>query len=141
MYVLQSCHFSSLTKTPSATEPFTASQSEYQWFPTILQACFHLDITSVIHLQQMIHIFTTTRMNPILYSPERYLSCPLMCHFYSGWIAKRILKCINSYNFCCITYKLWIRYIHSTLNLKWWYKVIFKNGLITKTTTLYQISV
>lgn len=35
----ESCHFSSLTKIPSATEPFTASKLEYQWFPTILQAC------------------------------------------------------------------------------------------------------
>ena len=34
----RSCHFSSLTKTPSATEPFAASESEYQWFPTILCA-------------------------------------------------------------------------------------------------------
>jgi len=33
--MLRSCHFSSLTKTPSATGTFAASESEYQWFPTI----------------------------------------------------------------------------------------------------------
>ena len=40
------CHFSFLTKPPSATGPFAASELEYQWFPTILQLSIHLDATS-----------------------------------------------------------------------------------------------
>ncbi len=44
--LLPRCHFSSLTKTPSATEPFAACEAEYQWFPSILQVCRHLGFTS-----------------------------------------------------------------------------------------------
>ena len=113
--MLQSCHFSSLTTTPSATEPFTASKSEYQWFPTILQACFHLDITSVIHLMQKIHISPTISMKPMLYSPDRYLNYPLMYHFYSCWIVKEFQSAYICYNSCCFTYLLSIRYTHKTL--------------------------
>lgn len=137
--MLQSCHFSSLTKTPSATEPFTASKSEYQWFPTILQACFHLDITSAIHLKQMIHTSPTVSMKPMLYSPDRYLSIPLMYHFYLcrleenfklyilALIFVALLTCSKSNIFI----KLW--------NLKRPYQGVFSNGLLTKTTKLHHI--
>lgn len=44
--MLPSCHFSFLTKTPSATQPFAATESEYQWFSTISQLSVHLGVPS-----------------------------------------------------------------------------------------------
>lgn len=55
LMMLQSCHFSSSTQTPSATDSFVASESEYQWYPSILLVCFHLDITSEIQRKQRLH--------------------------------------------------------------------------------------
>lgn len=63
--MFQSCHFSSLTKTPSATEPFTASESEYQMISnhsaSLLSPWHHLCNTSI---KQMIRITLLQALRP-----------------------------------------------------------------------------
>lgn len=63
--MFQSCHFSSLTKTPSATEPFTASESEYQMISnhsaSLLSPWHHLCNTSI---KQMIRITLQQALRP-----------------------------------------------------------------------------